>query len=1143
MTVPIQISAWNLNGFRSRILGDKLCDPSFLNEIKNDDVIALVETHNSDKNDTLSIPGYTRIKVKNRKETSKTKKSNKNSGGLALFAKTKIAKFLVPINNDNKDTIWIKIKKEILDKEHDVYIGTVYLPPHRNNQDSSKKILDLFEEILHFQKKGKVIVQGDFNARTNVIGDNVTADKYDNSFIENPLIDIPIRNSEDKAPPDYRGKELVELCKTLELVALNGRKVGDLFGKFTSLQWNGSSVVDYVFVDQSLFSSISFFEVGNFIPWISDHCVIRFQLETCMVDNQSDIQGGERLDSLFWGEDSHDKFMGLLRTHEQEISETLAAAPNTNVLEKFQNIVKSVVEEGNFRKSKKKVSNDAPWFDKDCRKSKEEIRVAGKNIQNNPRDLSLRKVLTEKKKEFRKLVREKKRSHGKLIFDKMLQFDRQRESKKFWNSLKTLNNEKEIDYVSYISQQSWIDHFKKVRTTDKEPNYPPDDTDDGPLDYEISEEELDDASGVLKNGKKCGIDLVSYEILKCIRDYNPQLLLKVLNFVLQNNVTAYEWFISIIAPIHKKGSKMDPDNYRGISLISCLYKLLTAILNKRIASFCEENNILSKAQLGFVRGNRCSDGHFILHNLIKDYCHENGKWLYSCFVDFSKAFDCIPRDILFERLKSKGITGKVFNLIKKIYMNEKCKIKVGGMLSDTFDANQGVRQGCILSPLLFNIFISDLPEILSKEENNPAKIGPDETISCILWADDLVMISESKEGLTKMLQNLCDFSCQNGLKINQDKTKCMVFNKTGRNIRCDIKTNGMLITSVREYKYLGFLITPSGEVSTGIRDLKSRALYAMVQLRKKLGDNFRENIKIAFYLFDSLVKPIVLYCSDFWGPLCICRKDPSELLPKNNLIDIVHMKFLKQLLGVQTQTSNIGVLLETGRVPLLSYAIKNSIKNWYRIGILNDCNPLTLLSFQNIVDKDLEWHKNTKKILNYIGLGNVLSGDVSNPEVEVFKRLVDIFHQNAFTEINKESSKLRTYSTVKKEAGEEPYLRFVKNVKDRISMSKFRLSNHKLMIEKGRHLNIAKPDRKCPFCPNVEDEAHFLLHCQTFSVLRENLVNTVVQTLNEEINRNDDRSMFGYLLGNTQISPIVAKHLRKSMELRDFLIENPKQLI
>ena len=233
------------------------------------------------------------------------------------------------------------------------------------------------------------------------------------------------------------------------------------------------------------------------------------------------------------------------------------------------------------------------------------------------------------------------------------------------------------------------------------------------------------------------------------------------------------------------------------------------------------------------------------------------------------------------------------------------------MLNNTFEATQGERQGCILSPLLFNIFISDLPEILNKRENEPAKINSDENMSCILWADDLVMISESKEGLTKMLKDLSLFSAKNGLTINADKTKCMVFNKTGRQIRCNIKCNGMTITSVREYEYLGFLITPSGEVLTGIKDLKSRALYALVQLRKKLGDHFRENTKISYYLFDTLVKPIMLYCSDFWAPLQINKRNPAELLTKGNLIDLVHMKFLKQLLGVQTQTPNIGVLLET----------------------------------------------------------------------------------------------------------------------------------------------------------------------------------------------------------------------------------------
>ena len=121
----------------------------------------------------------------------------------------------------------------------------------------------------------------------------------------------------------------------------------------------------------------------------------------------------------------------------------------------------------------------------------------------------------------------------------------------------------------------------------------------------------------------------------------------------------------------------------------------------------------------------------------------------------------------------------------------------------------------------------------------------------------------------------------------------------------------------------------------------------------------------------------MLYCSDFWGPLCIQKKDPSDLLPKNNLIDLVHMKFLKQLLGVQTQTSNIGVLLETDRVPLMAYAIKNSMKNWFRIGVLEKGNSLTLSSFQNIFGMV----QNIKNILNHTGLGNNLYDDDIDPEV------------------------------------------------------------------------------------------------------------------------------------------------------------------
>ena len=583
---------------------------------------------------------------------------------------------------------------------------------------------------------------------------------------------------------------------------------------------------------------------------------------------------------------------------------------------------------------------------------------------------------------------------------------------------------------------------------------------------------------------------------------------------------------------------MDPNNYRGISLISCVYKLFTAIINKRLANYCKDNKILSDTQLGFVSGNRTSDAHLILHNLVRDYCHKKGKFLYSCFIDFSKAFDSIPRDILFQKLLSKGIKGKLFNLLKNIYVHDKSKIKIGNYLSETIAVNQGVRQGCILSPLLFNIFISDLPSKLDKPEHLPPNICEDKTLSCILWADDLVLLSKDEDGLRKMISKLAIYSKENGLQINVKKSKGMIFNKTGKLIRRNFKCGDLEISTVREYKYLGFLITPSGEVVTGIKDLHSRAAYALVQLRRKLGENFRKYPKVTLYLFDALVKPILMYMSDFWG----CLK-----MPKNNPIDLIHNKFLKQILGVQIQTSNIGVLLETGRVPLPLYAQRNCIKNWDRIAIKKNCNILTELSYNNIVKSDILWFRSIQTCLAQIGLQYVIRGGTSNqsPHNIFFQRIVDIFHQDAFADINNENSKLRTYKLFKTSIKQEPYLTEIKNVKDRISFSKFRLSNHRLMIERGRHLNIHKDLRFCPFCSSsIEDEIHFLIGCKTYSSHRLKLIDRIknkVRTV--RFIEMSDKAIFTFLMNNTSVASLVAKHLSQTLEIREFLINKHKSYI
>ena len=139
-------------------------------------------------------------------------------------------------------------------------------------------------------------------------------------------------------------------------------------------------------------------------------------------------------------------------------------------------------------------------------------------------------------------------------------------------------------------------------------------------------------------------------MLLCLVDSNPRILVKLFNLILNGNEVLPDWVISYIIPIYKDGTKSDPSNYRGISLLSCLGKLFLSILNNRLQQFCVVNNILSASQLGFRQGNRTSDAHIILHNLISKYCYKHNIKLFSCFIDLSKAFDTVPRDILLKKL-------------------------------------------------------------------------------------------------------------------------------------------------------------------------------------------------------------------------------------------------------------------------------------------------------------------------------------------------------------------------------------------------------------------------------------------------------------------------------------------------------------
>ena len=223
-------------------------------------------------------------------------------------------------------------------------------------------------------------------------------------------------------------------------------------------------------------------------------------------------------------------------------------------------------------------------------------------------------------------------------------------------------------FRSGISGKRWKSHFQELFSKNVTDSPIPDSpSTSGPLDHEITIEELEESSYILRNGKSTGRDGILNEMIRCLLNTHPDVILKLFNVILSSGMPVLPWDTSIFSPIHKKGSKMDPDNYRAISLLCCLSKFFVAILNARLLKYAIENNIIHKSQLGFMPGNRCSDAMIILYNLFIKYCKQKNGYMYGCFVDFRKAFDTIPRHLLFQKLLSHNITGKFYESIKNMY--------------------------------------------------------------------------------------------------------------------------------------------------------------------------------------------------------------------------------------------------------------------------------------------------------------------------------------------------------------------------------------------------------------------------------------------------------------------------------------------
>lgn len=384
---------------------------------------------------------------------------------------------------------------------------------------------------------------------------------------------------------------------------------------------------------------------------------------------------------------------------------------------------------------------------------------------------------------------------------------------------------------NYILPEVWEQHFRGLYSSSELQEHENDELENLPQWFPVNPLEVRDLIQTLKPGKAPGSDLITSELIKKNADWWVPIITSLFTAIDNTGKIPKDWGLAIIVPIYKKGNTNLPSNYRPISLLNILSKLYARHLQWKLRDWIAQENCLAEEQAGFREGHSTLDQCVILDHLISKYSSKNPVSLYAAFIDFRSAFDSISRNILWAKLRDSKIDKRLLFLIRALHKNTTIRVKLNpqGHLTNPIETKKGVRQGCILAPLLFNLYINDLVTHLNKLEHHPPKLAS-KHISILLYADDAVLLSKTPLGLKRMMQTLTKYSQQNRLEINYDKTKVISF--ANRPKRHSWYLNQTHIEQVQQYKYLGVIVQANGKKNLHIKYVVSNAQKSANAIQK-----------------------------------------------------------------------------------------------------------------------------------------------------------------------------------------------------------------------------------------------------------------------------------------------------------------------
>ncbi|KAI5754231.1 hypothetical protein M8J77_006965 [Diaphorina citri] len=784
--------------------------------------------------------------------------------GVGIILSDKMNEIVVDVNYVSDRLMIIKLK---IDPVRILNLIQCYAPQAGSDDQEKQNFEQLLEDKI---QDPNTLVMGDLNAQ-------VGCDRQ--GFEE-------IMGAHGWGPRNAEGENLLDLCTRNSLVLTNTWFYKRKSHKVTRYGWNGQqeSLIDYFLINKELHNTVIDVKVIPSVSLGSDH---RLLVGTFRFKKLRAMKTGQDKKIKVWKLKDSEK----AREFENKIREKVPNTEPTSVEEEWNAYKKSMIEAaeqvcgrtGGVRKWK-----ETPWWNERTRKA-----VLEKN--NMFRNYFKRRTPENKEK-----YKEAKINAQRVISEERtkwldewsdnLEKDIDGNKKMLYGMIKNKRRDKgrckyvTDDYGDLLTEPEeikncWKIYFKNLLNVAHEEC---EETNQRELNVETLTEETDitwnDIDYVwkfIKTGKSPGCDEISGEMIKSSGMVGKHWLYRLFKKIWEEKSVPREWKKGIIIPLFKKGDRKKCANYRGITLTSQVAKLYERIIERKIRPVIEET--LNEEQHGFRPGRSTNDLIFTIRQLMEKH-YEYDKPLWIAFLDIKKAFDAIVRVKVWEALKNIGVKQDIIDRIAEMYRGISSAVKTCFGLTESFEIESGLRQGGVLSPLLF---VTVMDEIQKRVEDEVGSGG----MKLTLFADDIALYGTTSEEVQQQITAWTRNARQYGLIFSQEKSEVLVLNRFGSE-EDEIDMDGVNLKKADKFKYLGSTLSKNGELDIEITQrIESGGKF--YQVVRDLIWNKKVPQKCKKVLYNTYYIPILTYGSETWA---MRKKDKSR-------IQAAEMKFLRSIAG------------------------------------------------------------------------------------------------------------------------------------------------------------------------------------------------------------------------------------------------------